>query len=104
MTSIPATTTGRLTTNTARQSKYSTSTPPRIGPSEAARPLAPIQMPTARARSRGSGKVWAISDSELGTIAAAASPWRARPAVSSPRPGASAQRSDAKPKAAMPTM
>ena len=85
----------------ARQSQTPVSAPPMTGPSARARPDTPAQTPTARARLRSPVYRWRSMDRVPGSLAAAPRPMTARPAISTPTLGASADRTD--PAQNMPT-
>jgi len=72
------------------------------GPAASPIPDAPPHTPSARRRSRGSGKAWAISASEQGINAAAPVPWITRATISAVSEVAHAQAALPSPKTARP--
>ena len=68
--------------------KWSSRKPPTTGPSATPTPAVAAQMPTAVARSRGSGKTLISSDSVAGMMNAAPAPMTARAAISRSAPPA----------------
>lgn len=89
---------GTLTRKIARQSHHSTSSPPMLGPTAAARPPAADHAP--RAAARRAGGVWASTrPSAAGIIPAAAAPWRARARISRSAFGAALAASEVRVKA-----
>lgn len=88
--------TGRLRKNTARQPTCSVSTPPSTGPAAIDTEPPTVHRAIARARRRASSYASRISASEAGIRTAAAPPWTTRAAISAPRPGATAQASEAR--------
>ena len=76
--------------------------PPTNGPITDAIPPQAVHVPIATLRFFSSAKVVAISASDAGVNNALVIPWRARAATSVSIVGASAQRSDARPKEPTP--
>lgn len=93
---------GRLTRNTARQPKATTSPPPSTGPTISELPAAPAQIPTAWARSRGAVKVCVRIARVAGISIAAPTPCTARKMISQPVVGAAAHSPDPAAKTATP--
>ena len=93
--------TGTLTRKTASQPTSCTRTPPSTGPTTKPAPATAAHTPSACARSSG-GNITAISDSAGGSTHAAAAPISTLAPIKAIGDGASAQRTDATPKAAMP--
>ena len=75
----------------------------RAGPTTVAIPPQAVHVPIAAPRSCSSAKVAAISASDAGVSRALVTPCSARAATSGSIVGASAQRSDARPKRATPS-
>jgi hypothetical protein len=73
---------GTLMTNTAPHQKWSSTTPPRTGPSPTASPPTPLKIPITMVRCLGSVNALRSSDSEDGMIVAPATPSSARAAMS----------------------
>ncbi len=101
-TTVPATS-GTLSANTQRHETWSTITPPASGPMTAAIPLHAVQVPIAGPRSRAENALMMIA-SELGVSNAAATPCKARAAISTPIVGARAHATENTPNAATPTV
>ena len=70
------------------------SSPPTTGPAARAIADTPDHRPMAWTRSRGSGKAAVRMARELGSMAAAPTAWRARPATSAGRVGARPHRAE----------
>ena len=86
------------------QSKRSTSVPPISGPMASARPEMPAHMPIARARSRGSRKVFVMIDSVLGSMRAPPIPCTTREPMRNVVAGARAHRTEPPVNSARPAM
>ena len=95
-------TSGRLIRKIQRQEATPRSQPPKSGPTTVETPLHAVHVPIAAPRSSPSN-VAAITASELGVSSAPAIPCTARAPMSRFDVGASAQRSDAAPKAPTPS-
>jgi hypothetical protein len=89
-----ATPIGTFTQNTDRQPTSLTSTPPTTGPQAAASPNIPLQIPSARARSRASVNVFRTIDRDTGTSIDPPSACSMRRATSDPVFGARLHSSD----------
>ncbi len=100
---MPAAQIGRLTQKMLRQPNAAISTPPTIGPAAIDTAPAAVHKPTARARRRRSWPHAAFSSaSEFGSIAAAPTPCKARPAMSCVASPEKAHASDASANSASP--
>jgi hypothetical protein len=86
--------TGKLIQKIVRQLPESTSAPPITGPSAMLMPMTPPQMPMARARSRGSGKVFAMIDIATGLSMDPPTACNIRKTTSQPRLGATLHSSE----------
>ena len=95
--STSTTITGTFTRNTEPHQKYSSSSPPTIGPSAIPPETLAVQIPIARVRSAGSGNRCRISDSVDGIRVAPPIPISARAPMSTAALGASAAASEAAP-------
>lgn len=91
----------RLTANTQRQPKPSTSNPPSSGPITKAVPVHAVQIPMARDCAGPTNLAFSIA-SELGTRKAAPTPCTQRAAINTAPVGAAAHSSEAKPNATSP--
>ncbi|VWD64326.1 hypothetical protein BLA39750_07880 [Burkholderia lata] len=94
--------TGRFSRNTQRQPIHCVIAPPTSGAMAVAIPMHMPQIAHARARSRPSGKRFAITASAAVSSSAAPPPFTARAAISQPADGATPQPSDARKNSASP--
>ncbi len=92
---------GTLTQKTHCQARPSTTAPPTSGPRATAMPVMALKMPMAAPR-RSGGNEPVSSARPSGMISAAPAPCRARPAISQPASGASAQAAEAAAKSPSP--
>ena len=99
---MAASTTGRLTRKIARQEMAETRKPPSTGPSAIEIPNIAPHTPMACARSRGSSKTLRMIDIATGVSAAPPIACTMRKTISSPRLGAIAHSSDPSPNSASP--
>ena len=93
---------GTLTRNAARHEKYSSRTPPTIGPTAAPRPDTAAQSPRAVARSAGSVKMLRSRDNVVGMIIAPPTPSSTRTAITASGDSASRTSAEAPPNTAKP--